>query len=273
MQGNYQYSVATMMKAAQLFGERTQAEVDSLVIELNLEDEFPTGNTLSKAHKVNRIIAYGKKNPEHQTMEGSNLIDGLVNKAAELAGQLPPVWKEDTIYKGFVRALNRDGFILEEAGTVRRILPEVADLPEADSEVNVLLDALGFSTPKGHLEQAITNHSNGDWAAANSQLRTFLEALFDEIALALDNAKATALSSGENRRQFLANTHPPFLVEPLGEWSGDGKNFVNGLFKRLHPEGSHPGLSDDEDCTFRLHMVLITARYFLRRAKQFTGTP
>ena len=149
----------------------------------------------------------------------------------------------------------------------------MADLPEADNEVNVLLESLGFNTPKGHLEQAITNHSNGNWAAANSQLRTFLEALFDEIALAVDNGNASTVQTGESRRQFLAKTQPAFFVEPLGEWSNDGKNFVNGVFKRLHPSGSHPGLSDEEDCTFRLHLVLITARYFLRRAKQFTGTP
>ena len=110
MQGNSHYSSATMMRGAQLFAEQTQAEVDTLIIELNLEDEIATGNALSKAHKVNRIIEYTKNNPEHQTMEGSNLIDGLVEKAAELAGELKPVWKENTVYRGFVRALNRDGF-------------------------------------------------------------------------------------------------------------------------------------------------------------------
>ena len=48
-------------------------------------------------------------------------------------------------------------------------------------------------------------------------------------------------------------------------WSNDGKNLVNGVLKRLHPQGSHPGLSDEEDCTFRLHLVLVLARFFLRR--------
>jgi len=35
----------------------------------------------------------------------------------------------------------------------------------------------------------------------------------------------------------------------------------------LHTEGSHPGLSDDDRSTFRLHLILITARTFLRRLK------
>jgi integrase len=44
-----------------------------------------------------------------------------------------------------------------------------------------------------------------------------------------------------------------------------GGGFVNGLAKRLHPQGSHPGLSDQEDSTFRLHTVLLTARLLLER--------
>ena len=37
-------------------------------------------------------------------------------------------------------------------------------------------------TPLGHLDQAVEAHTRGDWAACNSQLRTFLESLFDDIA-------------------------------------------------------------------------------------------
>jgi hypothetical protein len=32
-----------------------------------------------------------------------------------------------------------------------------------------------------------------------------------------------------------------------------------------HPQGAHPGLSDEEDCTFRLHVVLLTGRLLLTR--------
>jgi hypothetical protein len=51
----------------------------------------------------------------------------------------------------------------------------------------------------------------------------------------------------------------------LNEWDDNGLGFVNGLVKRLHPHGSHPGLSDQDDSTFRLHTVLLTARLFLVR--------
>lgn len=45
----------------------------------------------------------------------------------------------------------------------------------------------------------------------------------------------------------------------------DGKSFVSGLFKMLHSDGSHPGLSDEDYSTFRLHLVLVTSRTFLHR--------
>ncbi len=67
------------------------------------------------------------------------------------------------------------------------------------------------------------------------------------------------------RRTILASLKPPFLLRELNEWDDNGLGFFNGLIKRLHPQGSHPGLSEDEDSTFRLHIVLLTARLVLKR--------
>jgi hypothetical protein len=89
----------------------------------------------------------------------------------------------------------------------------------------------------------------------------------------IDPQNASQTQLGETRRQFLANCTPPFLNHDLNEWGNEGKNFVNGTFKRLHPQGAHPGLSDDEDCTFRLHLVLLAARLFLRRLDAINRGP
>ena len=171
-------------------------------------------------------------------------------------------------YAPFLNALTRDGFTFSD-GTFRRALPPEADLPNADDELHALLDEFDMATIKGHLDQAIDNHTRGQWAAANGQLRTLLEGLFDEIARHLEPTQAGNLPSSENRRQLLATLEPPFLQESIGEWSRDGKNFVNGAFKRLHSEGPHPGLSDEEDCTFRLHLALIVAGYFMRKLRNY----
>jgi len=90
--------------------------------------------------------------------------------------------------------------------------------------------------------------------------------LLDDIAIKLDPT-SEALTSSENRRERLATMQPPFLRADLNEWGGNGKNFINGVLKRLHPDGPHPGLSNEEDSTFRLHLVILVARLLLRRVQ------
>lgn len=164
----------------------------------------------------------------------------------------------------FQRALERAGYAVEN-GQLRRTLPEALDLPAADDEVHLLLDRYELATPRGHLTQAIDNHTRGQWAAANGQSRTFLESLLDEIAYRLVEDAPRGQNDGEARREALSKLDPPFLSANLNEWGNQGKNLVNGVLKRLHPQGAHPGLSDEEDSTFRLHLVLLIGRLFLRR--------
>jgi hypothetical protein len=136
--------------------------------------------------------------------------------------------------------------------------------------VHDLLKRFGFTTPMGHLDQAIQNHTDGHWAAANSQIRSFLEGLVNEIAEKLAQG-APLPAPGGARLSWLAKLDPPFLLAPLNEWDGQGKGFFEAFYRRLHPQGSHRGLSDEEDSTFRLHTALIVARLLLRRLAQRLG--
>ena len=264
MPHRFRFSRRTLVEAANLLTGLDHARFDNLMIRFSVEDFVTHGAGLSKQYKTNELLRFATRNPGYETEDGTDLWDAVVEAGAQLAD---PEWAV-----GFVRALARDGYVLTEERTIRATLPEVADLPGADDEVHALLDELGLATAKGHLDQAVENHARGNWAAANGELRKVLENLFDEVAERLDAEGAAAAPKGNARRQMLASLDPPFLFEALGEWSSgaeEGKNFVNGVFKRLHPEGGHPGLSDDEDCTFRLHLVLVVSRLFLRRAKEF----
>ena len=258
------FSERTLLEAVDLIAESLKGrDIDRLILRLLPERSSARGRALkdyqSKQGKINDLTQFAQENRNHQTALGSNLWDEIVEEAASL-----PKPRHSS---AFIYALARDGFTLEDDGTLRRALPCIADLPRADDEVHILLDKLKMDTAKGHLDQAIEIHSRGKWAAANAQLRTFMEELFNEIARRVDSACASDRSPGHNMRQLLADTDPPFLQESLGEWSQDGKNFINGVFKLLHTEGSHPGLSDDDDSTFRLHLVLIVARHYMRRAQ------
>lgn len=261
----------TVVSACNLLQELKHSKFDNLMLIYALDWRFGEGNLQDKATLLAKIAL----DEPGQLVETSEGLKGLQEAVIEKAIALPPFVRGSDDWEILLRGLNRDGFnVVEddnEALHLLRMHPDVADIQKADDEVHLLLEECRFETPLGHLKQAIRAHSRGDWASANGQIRTCLEGMFDDIAIALDSEKAAQTSSANARRQLLANMNPPFLSRELNEWSdGQKSTLVPGLMNRLHPEGSHPGLSDEEDATFRLHIVLITARLFLRRYKQLT---
>jgi hypothetical protein len=267
-----QFTRPTVLAAVAMLDERlNQAKFDHLVLRLGQEQHIASDTSVSvskKAAQLGRLIL-ANSSALVQTLDGTvTLAEAAVREAV---AQMLRLERPRPEQERLLRALALDGFVVEwrddssTAPFLRAALPEEVDLPATDDEVHQLLKHFSFLTALGHLEQAIEAHTRGDWAAANSQTRTFLESLFDQIAIHIDPAAAAGAGSSENRRAWLANRE--FLSMPRNEWTSDGKNYVNGLFKMLHTEGSHPGLSDEDRSTFRLHVVLVTARTFLRRLK------
>lgn len=253
-----QFTRKSVLSACDLIASHpamTHAKFHGFILELGAE--------LGPFGKYNEDTALQLKKllievPSALTPEGEFMVDVVVREAASL----PYSYQEEK----FVRALERDGFTVTEEGKIRRMLPDVADVPAADDEVHALLQTLGLTVTKSHLDHATDLHGQGKWEPANGELRKVLESIFDEAAAKLEPDRAGCVRKGDARRQLLAQLTPPFFIAELGEWDTSGKNFVNGVFKRLHP-GGHPGMSESEDCTFRLHLVLIVARLFLRRLK------
>jgi hypothetical protein len=263
-----QFTRRTILAATDLMANWGHTNIDRFLLEHGLE-EAVRGN--SRADRANALGRHLLGNPDARNEDGVNLTDAIVAELVDgaLGGSVDGYPREFSFnlfrerYPALHRGLERDGFTVED-GTLRRALPEVLDLPEADDEVHVLLDRFGFGVSRGHLDQGIAAHVRGDWAAANGCFRTFIESLFDSIAERL--AAGTPLPPpGNPRRIWLANRNPPFFVAALNEWTGQGTGFMEGFFRRLHPAGAHPGLSDEDDSTFRLHLVLLVARNLLRR--------
>lgn len=226
----------------------------------------------SLADRFNHLIKFFDEDPSYRLDDGELLWDKFVEAAVSflrppaeiddwLMGEGDAKAEAQTPEAAFRRALELDGFIVS-GKTLHRALPVDMGLPTAQSEVDRLLEKHGLVTAKGHLRQALDAHGRGDWAAANAQIRTFFDALLDEIAVKIDST-ALGLGSGQPRRTLLASKG--FLSRDLNEWDDKGLGFINGLAKRLHPKGAHPGLSDDDDSTFRLHVVLLTTRSLLTR--------
>jgi hypothetical protein len=253
------FSRPTIVAATALMNEQlTQAAFTNFV--LGLGPNIPIrGDSVSVSKRTGDFLKYLDENPDRQ-VDGGLLREVLVETlVAELSHRFFG-W-ETPAGMGLRRALEIDGYTVVD-GELIRTLPAEVGLPEADERLLALMSKHRFDTARGHLDQARAAHASSNWAAANSQTRTFFDALLDEIAERLDPT-AASLSSGQQRRERLASIG--FLSVDLNEWSANGTGFINGLVRRLHPHGPHPGLSDDEDSTFRLHLVLITADLLLKR--------
>ncbi|MBH1982245.1 MAG: hypothetical protein I8H79_06805 [Burkholderiales bacterium] len=264
----YPFTRPTIVAAVEFLGAAlTQAKFDQVIVRLELDNDIALASPKSVTAK-SALLAQAITRRATQIVTTVNgqmtLAEAAVRIAVEIS--VPTYGKPEQA--SFLRGLALDGYVVSwdedsRAPSLRAALPEEVDLPVADDEVHQLLKHFNFIVPMGHLNQAIEAHTRGDWAAANSQTRSFLEGLLSDIALRIEPEKSLQQPSSENRRGLLATSG--FLSMDRNEWTTDGKNYINGLFKMLHTDGSHPGLSDEDHSTFRLHLALITGRTFLRR--------
>jgi len=264
--GPNRFARRTILAAIAVLERLTQAQFTRFLYELG--PDFPRwvgGESVSLAKRLNTFIGIYDQAPD-RIVDGETIADIIVTKAISMLPlEQEAPWAKSRAPRADELTLRQhlaaDGFVAS-AGQLRRALPSNLQLPATQDEISRLLEKHKLSIPRGHLDQALDAHARGNWAAANSQIRSFIDGLLDEIAERIDPAVAT-LPSGQQRRIRLATTG--FLSRELNEWDDSGLGYVNGLIKRLHPHGSHPGLSDSDDSTFRLHTVLLAAKLFLVR--------
>jgi hypothetical protein len=259
------FSRPTIVAATELIARYSHGDFALLALKFGLEKQIPVSSTPNLAIKARLVGEFVLEQPLAYlpTADGDKTrATVLVEEAVRKFNSYNPLDADEV----FRRALARDGYILEinfDTGAARLVpmVPQDLDLPAVDDEVHQRLKKFNLTESLGHLDQAITAYRQGSWASANAQLRSFFESLVLGIARAFYSAPMSA--SFENCLSLLA--HQGFLSTESNEWRSDNKDFTHGLFKRLHSQGSHAGLSDEDDSAFRLHVVLVTARSYLRR--------
>lgn len=273
----------TLSAAAEVVGTFVSKhnDIDRLIFSWGLFEGAASDSVTDKILAVAKLCA--SENPVVRTENGEVPLERTF---IELALSAPPIVKKRACWKKLIAGLRFDGFEVVEEQTVTeperpwgkptsetamrlvRMLP--SDIPEldfreAENEVEMLLNRHGFATAVGHLKQAMNAFHRGDWAASNSQLRTFYQGFLDKIA---EKLGCDASNNDDSKRQYLADKKSgPFLIHEYNEWENDRRRpaFILGLWARLHTQGSHPGLSDECDAAFRLQITLITARLLMRR--------
>ncbi|QCJ40830.1 hypothetical protein FAY30_02295 [Bacillus sp. S3] len=92
-----------------------------------------------------------------------------------------------------------------------------------------------------------------------------MEELLNKIA---EKITGNTFTSSQNAKIALSKCNPPIFYKQLNEWLDNGQGYFETFWKRLHPQGSHPGLSDEDDSIFRLNLVQISTLEILRRYDQ-----
>ncbi len=280
-------SIKTCIELAYIIDKFSKEEIERIFLVFNIDFHlYPTTNrNNSNSKRVNIILSHLKSTKTKGPFSSSFQMDLLqyvvenyyrdkekanVNRLYAFANE-KIVEFEDLFsfkFKKLSNSLKQDGFVIK-GDYIQKLLPQEIEEARIDSELISLLIKFNFHTTKGHLEQAINNHITSNWAGANSQFRTFIESILIEIVkYMLPENNCNSATSAIN---ILSKTvSPPFLKEDLNEveTSKCKKPFVEGLWKRLHPEGNHPGLSNEEDSTFRYHITIVFAHYLLKRLEK-----
>lgn len=277
MNEKLQIGRGAMVTACDLLGFlRTNAELEGVLLEYGLDEHIRPGGSLEKTALA--LKQFAVKNPDlqvHTEYGQKELRQLLVDEAIRQVR-----WDTQTasVWQKLERYLNLDGYSLltdapdgwtdyPKAIGITASMPQYAALQGSVSELELLLSRYQMATAARHLESARENLAQGDLEAANGQCRTFLEALTDSIADGLFPSESVQRSGGLQKRQLLAERG--FLLKEKHEFSdGQSQAYIPGLAKLLHTDGSHPGITTPHDALFRLQIVIVTARWLLKRLEQ-----
>lgn len=243
----------------------THATLDTYAYRYGLE-EIAIGS--SKEQRVLAIGRYLINNPQLPGILSDNLmyeiVEDIINRAINNDYYFDSNTNEFTNYPQLRRLLLKDGFTIDDGKLIRTISGDL-DFNNNETLLENLLNKYNFDIAKGHYNQASNAFNRGDWAACNSQLRSYVEELLNKLA---EKITGTAPVSSQDAKITLAKCNPPIFYKQLNEWLDNGQGFFETFWKRLHPEGPHPGLSDEHDSTFRLNLVQISTLEVLRRYDQ-----
>lgn len=277
-----EFNRMTIVAAAEMISHhKSHSDMEMLEIQWDILDKVDFTNKTARAASWARIAC--DENLSVMTEDGlKSLAYAVIDTAINIPKHIRVFERSPNSvvsWNKLVSGLRFDGFEINEdtssrrtqftkRTTLERMLPN--DIPglnfrEARNEVNNLLEDLNFVVAKGHLTQALSAYHRAEWSSANGELRNFFESYLNEIAVKL--GCSDSVTSKEKRDYLGERVEPPFLIPDYNEWHSNNQKpqFVQGLMSRMHPHGGHPGLSEEEDATFRLQTALITARLFLRR--------
>lgn len=231
----------------------THSHLDNLFQRLDAvgddENEWGTkGNKLDRCHNV--VEALNRRDPE-----GGTAVLELVQELLEVRWEgavLDITGKPTKRAQPLLKCLRADGFEFAN-GRVVSSTPAPAALAPELSLLEHELVRRKLDVAQAHYRQAVDSFTEGRLEASNGQLRSCLEDLTMSLA-----ERATGRAGGDPRGSIQRLRNDGYL-------DADEAKMLDGLVGLSNARGSHRGLTDEEEATFRLHFTTAAARYLLAR--------
>jgi hypothetical protein len=134
---------------------------------------------------------------------------------------------------------------------------EEIPLPPQVSDLEAALIVRGFAVSANHYQQAFSAFKRQDWEACNSSTRATMEGFLVEVAKAKAGFSPRPGQGGGGAAVMELDNAG--LFEP-GE-----HDYVKGFWKMSHTNGSHPGLSSEQEALFRFSAATSALAFFIHR--------
>jgi len=250
----FPYSSKTLARLADAIDSGyTDSKMGLLFLDAQV-DQWAPDNAKNKLDRAMQLLVEMRTVNTTQSADGFRELARLVLARGKppSASFSPP--EAAPWYPQLRDALAADGWDFDEqTDKLVPIVPAVSMSAEF-SALEQALNARGFGTAAGHYSQAVDAFGDGKWASANGQLR----ACFEETVTQLG---AVPPSSHGGRIQKAFDN-----LGLAGKLKPDEDEFGKRLWKQLHPNGAHPGLSDEDEARFRLLTLTGYLRYLVARA-------
>lgn len=207
----------------------------------------PDGSWNNKPTRVSTALG---KNPSTEALIA--LSTKILNETAN--DDQEPDWVDE-----FRSSLFEDGYSLSaEAGkwTISPVGAAEVPLSPQVSDLEAALTGNGFTVAANHYGQAFSAFKRRDWEACNSSVRATVESFFVEVAKG-----QAAFIQGPGQGGGPAITK----LEQAGKFEPGELDYVKGFWKMSHTNGSHPGLSSEQEALFRFSAATSAVTFFIHR--------
>ncbi|QCP00089.1 hypothetical protein FCN77_23225 [Arthrobacter sp. 24S4-2] len=152
---------------------------------------------------------------------------------------------------GYSLSVNKRKWSIAPVGAAEIPLsPQVSDLEAA-------LTDKGFTVSANHYQQAFSAFKRRDWEACNASTRATIEGFFVEVA---------AVKANFSPRPGQSNGTPAIeKLSEVGMFEPGEHDYVKGFWKMSHTNGSHPGLSSEQEALFRFSAATSALAFFIHR--------